>query len=553
MPPWNILKFKDSAFCQTWLIMAVCAVLYWLGPISTWETNDDVYYNLIFSGKLLTSAPDAHALVVNYGLSTIFVMLYKVAPSIPWYGLFHVAAIFSAIFSLNYCYAVVRDNSEFIPRLIVSVVCFLPFLFYLQFTKTALVLGVAGCLKLCLLSEGSPRAHRHDLLLHGLAVAFLVMAFSLRKESLLLASMLCGLLLAKALWNRRRRLIMALGATALLVLVLALFHRQNHGADWQQFFAVSELAGPLIDYDQYGYQANKDVYDEVGWSSNDYYFFRLWGHVDEKVYSPERVRYFLDHARKSQAAHQMLPILAGAVDFPARNYLLTIAVVTVALLVACRQKHLWTICLVFLPLFVCIAALAWDGRFPPRVSTAMACFLPWGILIQSEGLRRRLVVGIVAAVGAVAIALPLYEQYRDLSGLAEYRVANNHDLRQLQRRVSPAPQTLVTVGSVFPYEGILPFETVDYLPGVCVIWFCGMNQSPVQKKQLTDNRIEDIFLTLMDNKTAYIVIDPMQAAILQRYLQEHYRRLVGFAPVYTGIDFTMYRLVNLSFDWKGNP
>lgn len=90
----------------------------------------------------------------------------------------------------------------------------------------------------------------------------------------------------------------------------------------------------------------------------------------------------------------------------------------------------------------------------------------------------------------------------------------------------------------------MPFESVDDLADTCVIWFSGMNQSPVQKQLLADHRIEDVFLTLINEDTAYIVIDPMQAAIFKRYIQEHYQRLVGLAPVYAGIDFTLYRLIN---------
>lgn len=544
MPVRDIFRCKDSVICQTGMILAVCASLYWLGPISTWETNDDVYYSLIFSGKLLASAPDPRAVVINYGLSAVLAGLYTLVPGIPWYGMFHVAMIFAALFFLNYSYAIARDNSQLLPRLVVSVVCALPFMFYLQFTKTAVVLGVTGYLGLYLLSESESRSKRRDLLLHGIAVAFLVLSFALRKESFLLASILCCLMIGKLLWKRQRPAIMALSAMLLLVLSLTLIHRQYYGDDWERFFAVSALAGPLIDYDQYGYQANRNVYDEVGWSSNDYYFFRFWGHVDERVYSPERARYVLEHGRKSLVDHKLLPILVAAADFPARNYLLAIAALAVVLLITCRQNYWQTLCLVLLPLLVCSLVLAWEGRFPTRVSMAMAYFLPWGILMQSAGWRRQVLAGIAAVAVLLAMAPALLGQYRDLSGLAEFRLANNHDLRQLQRRVSPAPKTLVTVGSVFPYEGILPFESVDDLADTCVIWFSGMNQSPVQKQLLADHRIEDVFLTLINEDTAYIVIDPMQAAIFKRYIQEHYQRLVGLAPVYAGIDFTLYRLIN---------
>ena len=114
--------------------------------------------------------------------------------------------------------------------------------------------------------------------------------------------------------------------------------------------------------------------------------------------------------------------------------------------------------------------------------------------------------------------------YRDLSNIANYRQAQNQDLHRLGARLAPSPVTFVTIGASFPYEGLLPFESPSYLSGARILWLCGRNQSPVQKKQLADNGIDDLFAELSDGTIPYVVLNQGTVGILKQYLYEHYRK-----------------------------
>ena len=109
-------KIKRSALIQSVLIVVLSLVTYALGPISIWETNDDVFYNLLFSGQLVTSAPEPHAIFVNFVLASFISGLYTLAVSIPWYGYFHVTAILLSMWFLNYCYALTYGNDKLMVR-----------------------------------------------------------------------------------------------------------------------------------------------------------------------------------------------------------------------------------------------------------------------------------------------------------------------------------------------------------------------------------------------------------------------------------------------------
>lgn len=535
-------KIKSSAFIQSGLIAGLCLVFYWLGPISTWETNDDVYYGLIYSGQLVTSAPEAHAVMVNFVLSSLFAQLYTLAPNIPWYGYFHVTAILLSVFFLNHCYALTRANGKFFIRLALSLATALPFLFLLQFTKTAAVLAVAGYLGLYLLNQGSLPSPRRNLSLHACAASLLVLSFALRRDSFFLMTLLCGLLVASALWQRKRTLLVALSTAVVLIMAVSLVHRLNYGAEWRDFYALGRATGPIIDFNQYGYEANQKVYADAGLSRNDYYFFRSWGYADSHVYSPERLEAILANATKQAQQRDPLAALQGAVSFPAKNVILTVFGLVLLLLLAHRQRYRLLALHVFLPFLICAGILAWQGRFPTRVSTAMVFFLPWAVLVLCGETRKRLLVGAAWGVALIALAIPVYGQYRDLSDFASYRQVQNQDLHRLGAGLSSTPVTLVTLGAAFPYEGLLPFESPSYLAGARIVWLCGMNQSPVQKKQLAENRIDDLFGSLISGPTTFIVLDPVVKGILKQYIYEHYRENVNITPVFIGKTFAVCRV-----------
>lgn len=536
-------KVKSSAMIQSCLITGLCLVIYWLGPISTWETNDDLYYNLLFSGQLITSEPEPHAFMVNFVLSSIFVKLYTLAPQVPWYGYFHVSSLLLSIWFLNYCYALTRKNDKYLLRIILSLVSVLPLLFLLQFTKTAAVLAVSGYLGLYLLNQVTLPTQRQTLLLYVCAASLLVFSFELRRDSFYLMTLLCGLLMASALLQRRRALLVTLATAAILIVSLGLVHKFNYGEEWQDFYTLGQVIGPIIDYKQYSFEANQKVYADVGFSRNDYAFIEKYGYVDSRVYSPERFKQILNNATSVAPPRDILAGLQKAVEFPAKNFIIT-AVGLIFLMIIChRQKYRLLALYGFLPTLACTVILAWQGRFPARVSIAIVFFLLWAVLVLCGETRNRLLAGVALAVMLISLAYPLYGQYQNLLAIANARQVQNQDLHRLGASVSALSITLVVFGGSLPYEGLLPFESPSYLKNAHIIWLCGMNQTPVQKKQLEDLKIDDLFVSLMSGTTTYVVLGVEPAELMKKYVYEHYEKIINFTPVYRGNSFAVFRVM----------
>lgn len=65
-----------------WLIIGLVFDYYY-------DLNDDVFIKDIISG-LYTGIPDAHNNQMMYPISALFASIYKIAPSVPWFGLFEI-------------------------------------------------------------------------------------------------------------------------------------------------------------------------------------------------------------------------------------------------------------------------------------------------------------------------------------------------------------------------------------------------------------------------------------------------------------------------------
>ncbi|MCD7842016.1 MAG: hypothetical protein LUG56_06045 [Lachnospiraceae bacterium] len=111
------------------------------------ETNDDRIFVEFLSGSL-TGSPDAHAIYLNYLLSWPLMVLYRVTPSVPWYGLFLIASHCTALFLILRNILAVLETKEGTIRGIFLCVGLLLADIYLfsqiQFTSTAALLAIAG-------------------------------------------------------------------------------------------------------------------------------------------------------------------------------------------------------------------------------------------------------------------------------------------------------------------------------------------------------------------------------------------------------------------------
>ena len=246
------------------------------------QTNDDVVYMLLLSGQVLSSEPSELIYWFHPFLSYTLAWLYRLHGDIPWYGFMHLGSLVLALWAI--VYAVLRKDCSW-PRVGLCWLCVitlgLPFVFSLQFTKTALLAGLGGILLLAttLQQYSTARSSRRGLALQiGGGLFLLSLSFSIRNRSLLLISVLSLPLVGFLAWTawRTRTLRVFFGVLAsvsLVLLTLAFVDLQLYATspEWGRFNRVNLLKSEFLDYQHIRYTTESQRYfQEVGWSENDY-------------------------------------------------------------------------------------------------------------------------------------------------------------------------------------------------------------------------------------------------------------------------------------------
>src|SRR5262245_32650961 len=166
------------------VLMIVTVAVYTVPP--RFETNDDVAFMLMVSGRVLSPEPTGGIFFIHFFLSQTLAWLYRLNADVPWYGLMHLGSLTLAYWVI--LYAVLLKGFSW-QRVSLFLLCLtslgLPFALSLQFTKTAFLVGLGGGLLLATtLQQSFSRSASKGQLLRRLAGAtcLLMLAVMIRRE-----------------------------------------------------------------------------------------------------------------------------------------------------------------------------------------------------------------------------------------------------------------------------------------------------------------------------------------------------------------------------------
>lgn len=534
------MKIIRLPFFQATLITAICCLAYMIGPASIYETNDDVYYSLVLSGKLLVASPDPHIIFVNIVLATFFTKLYQFFPDVQWFGLFQIFSLCAAIWFINYSCSRFLTQNMVVVRLMASLLCIVPFMWHIQFTKTAFTLALAGFIMLYAITNEEADSNRSTILFAGIAVLFIIMGFLLRKESFYLATLLCSLLLLKRIIVLNRTMIIALATTVLVFFSSLAIQKTSYDDSWNDYFALQKTTSAILDYDRIEY--NYPLFQKAGLSLNDFLMIKLWAYADRTVFSKERMDYLYNNSQQSAQKNDYSSMAMDAVRFPATYQIASVILLSIAIIIRYRQPPKELIFMVILPTILCITLIAVQGRVMTRVSTSLVSFLPFACMVVSSEQRKYAINNVIYSLLFCVIVFTGYKGLKDFGILSDYTKRQNQSLQQLGRLTKDSPISLVTVATAFPYENILPFENLDYLSSIKFIWLCGMNQTPVQRQQIARHGSNDLFKMLAERDDFFLVPPPQTAPVFAAYYSEHYGFEPSIKPVKKFGRFSIYKV-----------
>ena len=240
-----------------------------------YSTNDDRCITEMLAG-LVTSHNESHLVYINYLLGLPLAFLYKLTPSIPWFGAFLIGLYyFSYVFILKGFYSRSKNIVEdIISTGVISCVALSSFYLVGQITYTsiAILAAAAGYCALLL----------HTEKFFGLTYFIILesLAYLLRDQSMLMIqplglSVLCMYIFISEKSTLKKNIINCLKIVGIVVsIIIILFVGNKLGyinKNWNNYNQFNESRTILCDYTQYpDYKDVKDILDKYNVSQKTY-------------------------------------------------------------------------------------------------------------------------------------------------------------------------------------------------------------------------------------------------------------------------------------------
>lgn len=534
----------------------VLAVLVGLRFDYFYDLNDDVLMKDILAGAY-TGTPESRNIQMLWLISAFVSLLYRMARSLPWYGLFLCFCHYGCFFlilrrSLGFCKRPGGKLAVAVTEGLLFGGLFLEHLVFAQYTLTCTFLGATAAF---LFYTTEIELGYKEFIRKNIPAVFLVfVAYLIRTEMLLLVlPMICVAGVAK--WGSEKKIFTkehAVKYLSVIGLILAgiltgeVTHRIACGSEeWRTFTEFFNNRTELYDFQAPpDYGMHRAFYESVGLTESekvllDNYNFGMDEEIDEAV-----IGQIAEYARAHQSAEkpffQKLPEKLRAYlyrfthgpgtggDYP-WNYAVIFGYLLVFLAGILgtdqRSKRIlvknfvtitWKLALLFGVRTCLWMFILMRGRDPVRITHSLylmeLCILAAMFFVESAeigvpAMKRLCRLGAVAGFGLLAIMI-LPEEIRGVAREQERREEVNQPYQELYGYLTCGERKnnfyLIDVYSSVAYSEKM-FEGVDNsLDNYDIMggWAC---KSPLQKKKLALFGIENMEQALKDQENVYFV------------------------------------------------
>lgn len=283
------------------IVTILFAIVIWLMP-PAFQTNDDAVMCMIAAGQGIALAPDEHLVFTNVLIGKTLKWLYCECPTFHWYGWYLVVTQGIATTAILYC--LLRPRYTRLSMLGFFGYFFtagIYFLVNLQFTATASLTGIAGGVLLLQILRNHQSTSSEQSLQMICGCLLIVFSGLIRSDAFILTIIIVSPVLVAVAWanmSRRGELLKVGCALAAALGMMWLAERGHELAysenNWLQFYQYNPLRIKFNDENWVKYQPEtKHVFDQVGWSKNDFEMIHSW-YYDDPQYDEAQLRTILN-------------------------------------------------------------------------------------------------------------------------------------------------------------------------------------------------------------------------------------------------------------------
>jgi hypothetical protein len=530
-------------------------IVLWLLPIR-YEVNDEFGIIMMLSGRHGVR-PDPHScFFFSQALYYVLHVLYEHHPSFPWLGMFMYLAVYLAS-SLTMALIFRSDERKYAMLALPALVLFFGYCFaFLSATATSLLLEFAVflCLMEWTMERSCPVRHPR---LYGLFLAFCFLLSYIFRWRLVLYSLFLGV--PVLFFARKEQCVKAVPFFAALAIFITAdrtffyYTTTDEHRAFAEYTAVRSDFNDTIKGERHG-AITLQALRKVGWTFDDYAFFRRWILYDEILFNVDTLRTFVeanDPQDKVSAFDLAVERIAGSIHVGGR-YTLVLALSVVSLL--CYRWHgllglsLHDRAKVFCSLGLIVAAIVFYMyyRFQPRVFVPLYLYLVGASFVvmqtgkkPNQGWTRPPVSRRIAVVFAVLLMLLTLGQVHAQGRILLWYLNTSQTLKDyVQRCIDEASSESISVDpllvlmdpiSGLGFEAVHPLKELSDFPDVRIFLAGTKINSPayfdaLQKLGLKGGR--DFLKWLIDNEDVSLVLMPRKKGHVELiiYLWESYFR-----------------------------
>jgi hypothetical protein len=534
----------------------------WLFLYPKYGTVDDIEAQLTLSGKILGRYTEGELCWSHWFLGYIVAALYRLNETIPWYGLSLYLAHFVSMTAI--LFTLLRIKSDY-WRLLIYLFCFciaeIPLLQEVQFTSTAIITGGSGILLLCFHEKETHKGLQ--LTLFTLGTILFLWGAMIRKDAGFLILLVGIPFLFHSIYLSQKKIISSGKIISVVLLMFLIYAFQDQMVSrqpgWKDFFAKSatSIQGNILDYDYEGFRWNDQtapIYTQkVGWSYNDYNFYRCWFMADSLTYGTQKLSLVNQHLGPRQhfsfqRFKERLRHFFYEKGIPDYWYYCFLALALLIPFLAKENKDLnLALITTFVLSFSVLIILLLTKHLPNRVSfpvLAMNLFFVMLNAFTADNLQLKFKKAF-ALMWILLLISPVKAAYKDGAETRKEEQKWEKALEELQ----PNKNQLYTFKAFRFYEPLtLPLKAHFRKPitDYAALDFGHIANTPVFYNQLKNFGIKNIFTEMIDNENVFIVMTYEKHHLdnLKQYMLEHYKLKIRYEQVreYPELNTVLYKV-----------
>ena len=345
------------------------------------ESNDDLAISFFVEGAYGT--PTEYLIYQNVLWGKFLIWIYQLAPQYKWYNILLYAGMFMSFLAISYAF--VRAMGRKIGTLANTIMLlFVGYQMYVifQYSRVATLASAAGMMLLFLVIEhATTKCEKIICFIAGAVLALWgsMLRFQMFAMTVVLAA---GAVVIHRVYvfikEKRQNLIKEIGTyivvfgiVGVLSVGLYVVDRLHYALDedWKAFTEFNDVRTELWDYGFPDYIENSEIYQSVGISMNDCWFYLCWN-MDNELISTESLQVIAD--AKDAKTFSMGEFLE---TYPSSYLKMNVFILFLAvsvLAMGLNRKNIWFVSYGFFAVMLFEAYFFWAGRHGiPRVDYSM--------------------------------------------------------------------------------------------------------------------------------------------------------------------------------------